>query len=84
MMRRMSWTSTQVVRTQQQWTVTAESSSGEKTELAYESEAQARFIAAVLELKPQSLPKMAILRSLSRLPPPPATVAQKPPRRRRD
>jgi hypothetical protein len=81
-MRRMSWTSTAVVRTQQQWTVTAESSSGEKTELAYESEAQARFIAAVLALKPQSLPKMAIVRSLAALPPPPAGLGKPKSRRR--
>ncbi|MFT3713197.1 MAG: hypothetical protein QM817_36545 [Archangium sp.] len=78
----MSWTSTQVVRTQEQWTVTAVSSAGEKTELAYETEAQARYIAAVLSLKPESLPKMVILRALSRLPPPPSSVA-KPSRRRR-
>jgi hypothetical protein len=37
-------------------------------ELAYASEAHARYIAAVLELKPAMLPKLAIVRSLSQLP----------------
>lgn len=82
MMRFMSWTSTAVVRTQQQWTVSVESTSGEKAELAYESEAHARYIAAVLQLKPSMLPKQAITRSLSRLPPPPESVARKTSRRR--
>jgi hypothetical protein len=68
MMRGMSWTSTAVVRRQQQWTVTVESSSGERAELAYESEAHARYIAAVLELRPSALPKLAIMRSLAALP----------------
>lgn len=68
MMRRMSWTSTAVVRTQQQWAVTVESSAGEKAELLYDSEAHARYIAAVLELRPSMLPKQAIVRSLSKLP----------------
>lgn len=64
----MAWTSTAVVRKQQQWTVTVESSNGESLELAYSSEAHARYIAAVLELKPSMLPKLAIVRSLSMLP----------------
>lgn len=81
MMRGMSWTSTAVVRTQQQWAVTVESSSGEKAELVYESEAHARYIAAVLELKPSMLPKAAIVRSLAALPPPPAAIAKKSRRR---
>lgn len=68
MIHRMSWTSTAVVRTQQRWAVTVESSSGEKAELVYESEAHARYIAAVLELRPSMLPKQAIVRSLAALP----------------
>ncbi|MFO0599927.1 MAG: hypothetical protein U0228_31750 [Myxococcaceae bacterium] len=64
----MSWTATSVTQTQQRWTVTAQSTSGESAELQYATEAQARFIAAVLELKPTSLPKQAIVRSLAQLP----------------
>jgi hypothetical protein len=67
----MSWTSTAVVRRQKQWSVTVESSSGESAELVYASEAQARYFAAVLELKPSMLPKQAIVRALRTLPPGP-------------
>ncbi len=64
----MSWTSTAVIRTQQTWTVQAESSTGESAELSYETEAQARYFAAVLSLRPASLPKQAIMRHLATLP----------------
>lgn len=81
---RMAWTSTAVVQKQQTWTVTVESSAGESMELAYASEAHARYIAAVLELKPAMLPKLAIVRSLSQLPPAdPAAGISASPRRRR-
>jgi|GEM_PF-3831518 hypothetical protein len=63
----MSWTSTAVVRKHEQWTVTAESSAGESAELVYETEAQARYFAAVLQMKPANLPKQAIVRALANL-----------------
>ena len=69
MMLFMRWTAKAVVHTQQQWTVTAESSSGESAELHYATEAQARYVAAVLALGPAALPKQAIVRSLARLTP---------------
>lgn len=65
----MSWTSTTVTKRETEWTVTAESTSGESVELAYASEQQARYFAAVLALRPASLPKQSILRSLAALPP---------------
>ncbi len=64
----MSWTSTAVIRTEQTWTVQAQSTAGESAELTYETEAQARYIAAVLSLRPSSLPKQAIMRRLATLP----------------
>ena len=64
----MSWTSTAVVQKQSEWTVTVESTSGESAELSYPTEAQARYFAAVLALRPSSLPKQAIVRALSALP----------------
>lgn len=64
----MSWNSTAVVQKQQTWTVQAESSSGESLALEYASEAQARYIAAVLSLRPASLPKAAIVNHLAALP----------------
>lgn len=81
---RMAWTSTAIVQKQQTWTVTVESSAGESMELAYASEAHARYIAAVLELKPAMLPKLAIVRSLSQLPAAPAApeISGSPRRRR--
>jgi len=80
---RMAWTSTAIVQKHQQWTVTVESSAGESMELAYASEAHARYIAAVLELKPAMLPKLAIVRSLSQLPAAaPAEISGAPRRRR--
>ena len=64
----MNWTSTAVIKKQKQWTVQVESSAGESAELSYPSEAQARYFAAVLELRPSSLPKAAITRRLAELP----------------
>lgn len=66
----MSWTSTAVIRKQKQWTVQVQSSAGESAELSYASEAQARYFAAVLELRPSMLPKAAITRKLARFPGP--------------
>lgn len=68
----MSWTSTAVVRRKNQWTVQAESSTGEAAELQYRSEAQARYFAAVLALKPSALPREAIVKRLGELPAAPA------------
>lgn len=65
----MNWTSTAVIRKQKQWTVQVESSAGESAELNYASEAQARYFAAVLELRPSMLPKAAIAHRLAALPP---------------
>jgi hypothetical protein len=79
----MSWTSTAVVRKRNQWTVQVESSSGEAAELQYRSEAQARYFAAVLELKPTMLPRAAIERRLAELPEAPAEGAEAPRRTRR-
>jgi hypothetical protein len=79
----MSWTSTAVVRKRNQWTVQVESSSGEAAELQYRSEAQARYFAAVLELKPTMLPRAAIERRLAELPEAPAEDAAPPRRARR-
>ncbi len=80
---RMAWTSTAIAQKHHQWTVTVESSAGESMELAYASEAHARYIAAVLELKPAMLPKLAIVRSLSQLPvAAPAEISGAPRRRR--
>jgi hypothetical protein len=70
MMRFMNWTSTAVIRKQKQWTVQVESSAGEAAELTYASEAQARYFAAVLEMRPSMLPKAAIVRRLADLPAP--------------
>ncbi len=64
----MNWTSTAVIRKQKQWTVQVESSAGESAELSYASEAQARYFAAVLELRPSRLPKALITKRLSALP----------------
>ena len=58
----MNWTSTAVIRKQRQWTVQVESSAGESAELSYATEAQARYFAAVLELRPSMLPRAAIAR----------------------
>lgn len=61
----MRWTTTAVTSGTAGWTVTAEeASSGESVELRYATEAQARYIAAVLALGPSSLPKQAIIRRL--------------------
>lgn len=60
----MNWTSTAVIRKQTQWTVQVESSAGESAELTYASEAQARYFAAVLALRPSMLPKAAIVKRL--------------------
>jgi len=80
----MSWTSTAVVRKRNQWTVQVESTTGEAAELQYRSEAQARYFAAVLALRPASLPRAAIERRLVELPEaPPAADAEAPRRRRR-
>lgn len=79
----MSWTSTAVVRRKNQWTVQVESSTGEAAELQYRSEAQARYFAAVLALKPTSLPREAITRRLAALPEAPAAEDVAAPRRRR-
>ncbi len=76
----MSWTSTAVVRKQKQWTVQIESSAGESAELSYSSEAQARYFAAVLELRPSLLPKAAIVRRLVALPPSRAKRSRRPPK----
>ena len=64
----MNWTATAVIRKQTQWTVQVESSAGESAELSYASEAQARYFAAVMELRPSMLPKAAITRRLAELP----------------
>lgn len=64
----MNWTSTAVVRKQKQWTVQVESTAGESAELSYASEAQARYFAAVLALRPSMLPKAVITRRLGELP----------------
>jgi hypothetical protein len=64
----MNWTSTAVIRKQKQWTVQVESSAGESAELSYASEAQARYFAAVLALRPSMLPKTAIVQRLADLP----------------
>lgn len=66
----MNWTSTAVIRKQKQWTVQVQSSAGESAELSYASEAQARYFAAVLELRPSMLPKALITRRLAELPGP--------------
>lgn len=63
----MSWNSTAVIQKEQTWTVEAKSSSGESLALQYASEAQARYIAAVLSLGPSTLPKAAIVNHLSAL-----------------
>jgi hypothetical protein len=63
----MHWKTTAVIRRAQQWTVQAESSSGEAAEFDCASEAQARYFAAVLSLGPQALPKLAIVRRLGEL-----------------
>lgn len=68
----MSWTSTGVVRRNDHWAVQVESSTGEAAELEYRSEAQARYFAAVLALKPTSLPREAVVRRLAALPEAPA------------
>ncbi len=68
MLRGMSWTSKAVLRTDTQWTVQAEHSSGEAASLTYATEAQARYFAAVLALRPAVLPKQAIVRTLAQLP----------------
>mgnify|MGYP007112204905 CR=1 FL=1 len=68
----MAWTSRGVLRTEQTWTVEAESSSGEVAQLACASEAQARYFSAVLSLRPSALPKQAIVRALAVLPVPEA------------
>jgi len=81
MLRRMSWTSTAVVRSEEQWTVQAQSTSGESAQLVYATEKQARYFAAVLSLNPTVLPKQAILRALAELPP--AHETPGPSRRRR-
>ena len=64
----MSWSSTAVIQKAQTWTVQAESSNGESLALEYASEAQARYIAAVLSLGPSTLPKAAIVNHLAQLP----------------
>ncbi len=64
----MNWTSTAVIRKQKQWTVQVESTAGESAELSYATEAQARYFAAVLELRPSMLPKAAITKRLAELP----------------
>ncbi len=64
----MSWMSTAVIRKQKQWTVQVESTNGESAELTYPSEAQARYFAAVLELRPSMLPKALITKRLAELP----------------
>ncbi|GMU61536.1 MAG: hypothetical protein AMXMBFR34_32990 [Myxococcaceae bacterium] len=79
----MSWTSTAVVRKRNQWTVQVESSSGEAAELAYRSEAQARYFAAVLELRPSTLPRAVIERRLAELPEAPSSPGAPPRRARR-
>lgn len=76
----MSWTSTAVVRRKSQWTVQVESSTGEAAELRYQSEAQARYFAAVLALRPATLPREAIVKKLAELP---AAEAPAPRRSRR-
>lgn len=79
----MSWTSTAVVRRKNQWAVQVESSTGEAAELQYRSEAQARYFAAVLALKPTSLPREAIARRLAELPAAPTEDVAVPRRGRR-
>ena len=64
----MSWNSTAVIQREATWTVQAESSSGESVALEFASEAQARYIAAVLSLGPSTLPKAAIVNHLAQLP----------------
>ena len=67
----MAWTSEGVVKKKRAWAVQACSDSGERRELAYPSEAQARFVAAVLALGPARLPerpKARIARRLAALP----------------
>ena len=75
------WTSTAVVRSEEVWTVQAQSTSGESAQLSYATEAQARYFAAVLALNPPVLPKQAILRALAELRP--AVEAPRRSRRRR-
>lgn len=64
----MSWNSTAVIQKEETWTVEAKSSNGESLALQYASEAQARYIAAVLSLGPSTLPKAAIVNHLAALP----------------
>jgi hypothetical protein len=64
----MNWTSTAVVRRKDRWTVQVESSTGEAAELQYGTEAQARYFAAVLALRPSRLPREAIVTRLAALP----------------
>ena len=66
----MNWTSTAVIRKQKQWTVQVESTAGESAELTYPSEAQARYFAAVLSMRPTNLPKAVITKRLAQLPDP--------------
>lgn len=63
----MSWTSTSVTQKKSVWAVEARSSQGEAAELRYESEARARYVAAVLALGPSSLPREAIVRRLKQV-----------------
>lgn len=66
----MSWISTGVVRKRTLWAVQAESDAGERVELKYRTEAQARYFAAVLSLGPArlpALPKARIRRKLAAL-----------------
>jgi hypothetical protein len=55
----MRWTSTGVTRKRTQWSVQAQSDTGEARQLAFRTEAQARFFAAVLELGPSRLPSVS-------------------------
>ena len=73
----MSWMSTAVIRKQKQWTVQVESTTGESAELTYPSEAQARYFAAVLALRPSMLPKAAITKRLAELPAAPRSQQRK-------
>jgi hypothetical protein len=77
----MRWTSTGVTRKRTQWSVQAQSDTGEATQLSFRTEAQARFFAAVLELGPSRLPSVSerLKERLARLPAVPPRIRSLPP-----
>jgi hypothetical protein len=60
----MRWTPTAVTPTRNTWTVTAESTEGATARVQCESEAQARYFAAVCALGPAQLPRDWIVERL--------------------